>query len=218
MLIEKHIFDFIYLMTVKTFDLFVTLLRHSESKCACHWSRQFEWVKTKSKYINGKPICDFIFDGDCNVNAFTVFDIFTVEMCTTLHWSLEGPRSNVDKPSKRSYAIFSLLAVVMFVISVTVYKIFIFEMCTTLTLTFIMGEGQDQMQICQSTGCDFTWVGNGNVCPICHRWRDNQLWIFHCTWFIFFTLKMKSRALTIQWKLARELTYQRTYVCNNWRF
>ena len=56
----------------------------------------------------------------------------------------------------------------MFALSVTICEEFPIEICMTLTLTFRMS----QYEIKCASGnalCNFLFVGNTNVCPICHR-------------------------------------------------
>ena len=77
-------------------------------------------------------------------------------------------------PMERTQATFYLLEIAIFALSVTLCEILTVEMCRTLALTFKMGQGQCKYANRTAT-CDFLCVGNSNACPICHRFRGNQV-------------------------------------------
>ena len=57
------------------------------------------------------------------------------------------------------------------------------------------------------------YIGNSNVCPICHRLRDNYVWTSQCTQFESFTFKMRSRTLTIWMKIGKRTFRQSLWTC-----
>ena len=59
----------------------------------------------------------------------------------------------------------------MLALPVTIYVIFTVEMCMTVTLTFRIGRKQCKYAS-EMVVCNFVFVGNSNVCPICHRLWD----------------------------------------------
>ena len=69
-------------------------------------------------------------------------------------------------PMERLYVTSYLLAIAMFALFVTICKKFTIEMCKTLPLEWINVKykyvnGKDL--------CNFLFVGNSNVCPICYH-------------------------------------------------
>ena len=65
-----------------------------------------------------------------------------------------------------SYATSYLMAILMFVLSVTILEIFTVKMCMTLTLTFKVGYGQIYAN--HKPICDIIFDCNNNVYPVCH--------------------------------------------------
>ena len=72
------------------------------------------------------------------------------------------------------YATLNAFAIAMFVLSVTVCVLFTVEVCMTLTLTFKMVKVKYKY-INRKPISDFLFVGNGNICAICHHFRDNRV-------------------------------------------
>ena len=73
---------------------------------------------------------------------------------------------------ERSGAISYLMAIIIFAPSFTliVSEIFAVETCMTLTLTFTMVKVRCKCAN-RKAMCDFTYVDNGNICSLYHRFR-----------------------------------------------
>ena len=67
-----------------------------------------------------------------------------------------------------------LIEIAMGALLVTVYEIFAVEMCLTLTLIFKWSKFKCKVTN-QKPINKFTYVGNCNICSICHRLRDNYV-------------------------------------------
>ena len=81
------------------------------------------------------------------------------------------PNTDLNPVIENPHATPSLLAVAMFVVSVTVREILTVEICITLTLTSRTAKVKCKYANRKATS-DYLCVGNNNVCPICHRLRD----------------------------------------------
>ena len=89
------------------------------------------------KYADCKAVCDFICVDNSNVCSVTVCEIFAVEMCmiSTLTF-LNEPRSDVNTSVERPHATSYVLAIAMFVASVTVCEIMTCERTDVLSSNY----------------------------------------------------------------------------------
>ena len=119
---QKAICDFHVLAMV-----FIAICQHFRDiqlKCACAWPRPLQWAKIKCKYANWNTIIDVLFVGNSNVCpvCHNFRDIHNKNVHNfDLYYE---PRSNVNIPVEEPHAV---LAITMFVLSVTIYEIIMYE-------------------------------------------------------------------------------------------
>ena len=142
-----------YLIIIVLFVIYFTISKIFEVEMWWPWSSPLEWIKVKCYYNNRKLLPDFIF---CSSRShFYIYHHFQNIRCRNVHdfdFHLQNcSRSNVDMQIQNKYMRSYLMAIVIFILSVTISGKFIFKMCVTLTVTLTFRMGQDQMQICQLT-------------------------------------------------------------------
>ena len=99
-------------------------------------------IKLKSGNPNPTMSCNFPFSGTSNVcPIWHNFRKIRNRNVHDLDLDLQnGSVTNIDMPMERPYAIFDLLTIVIFALSVTICEKFVIEMCMTFTVTFRMAQ------------------------------------------------------------------------------
>ena len=105
--------------------------------------------------------------------SVTGLEIFAIEMCMTLilTFRMDQGQIQICQSMLHNYATSYFMAIV--ILAFTVCEILTVEMCTAL----IFRMDQCQLLTCKmERPCATLFVGNINVCSICHRLRDNHVW------------------------------------------
>ena len=127
----------------------------------------------KRKHDNRMPIVAFISDDNIHVCdlSYCLLDISSQHNYDLDLNLSNGPRSNANMLIKSNIGLLfrSNSSVALFV---NIYEIFTVKICMTLSLTFRMDQGE--MKIYQLKASR-RGIGNGNVCSICPRLRDNHV-------------------------------------------
>ena len=92
----ERAFDGFYSTTILKFSLSATFNEIFTIKMCTTLTLPFRLDQVKSEYVNGKPICDFMFDGNSNVTSYQLRDICNRSMDDIDLDLYNEPMSNVN--------------------------------------------------------------------------------------------------------------------------